>query len=356
MGRPICVVFADAFAYSSYCELGGFGADYSVRKIKPGIGYSSNLHYLLFDGKTPDDVGFFTDYVWKKGQPTNVGGVRKKCDEIETLNQIYRVIRRKVSKKTDNIPFSEQDFFTYKGKYKFMEPGECTVFGRKVEKIYEHTMEESFDLAEKKIEEGSSSIVVVLETLDHLGHEVGSTDKKYMAAAQSILEHTDRLFKKFTSANSDGFCILISDHGMSEVKVNVDVLGGIRKHFGRPGKNYQIYNDSLYLRVWAEDREYLFKIKEYLDQIDCIYQISDKAREHYGATKQEYGELIYLLKEGYAFNPNCFGVAIRGGAAGLHGYMEPTDASSGILVTDILGEGTIDAMEVYRTVRSILGE
>lgn len=52
MEKPVCVVFADAFAYSSYIQLGGLGGEFSVQKIKPGIAYSSNLHYLLFDGKT----------------------------------------------------------------------------------------------------------------------------------------------------------------------------------------------------------------------------------------------------------------------------------------------------------------
>ena len=53
MEKPVCVVFADAFAYSSYIQLGGLGGGFSVQKIKPGIAYSSNLHYLLFEmGRT----------------------------------------------------------------------------------------------------------------------------------------------------------------------------------------------------------------------------------------------------------------------------------------------------------------
>ena len=97
--KPLCVVFADAFAYSTYIKLGGIGSDFSVQKIKPGIAYSSNLHYLLFDGQTPDDVGFFTDYCWKSAKYINPGIIKKNFDQIDTLNNFYRALVRKITKK-----------------------------------------------------------------------------------------------------------------------------------------------------------------------------------------------------------------------------------------------------------------
>ena len=39
MEKPVCVVFADAFAYSSYIQLGGLGEGFSAQKIKPGIAW-----------------------------------------------------------------------------------------------------------------------------------------------------------------------------------------------------------------------------------------------------------------------------------------------------------------------------
>ena len=151
MEKAVCVVFADAFAYSSYIQLGGLGEGFSVQKIKPGIAYSSNLHYLLFDGKTPDDVGFFTDYCWRKAEYNNPGKMKNSLDQIDTLNNLYRAFERKFTKRHDNIPFGERVFFECKGKYKFMEPGECTVFGRKVIKAYKKTAEESFKEAEEQV-------------------------------------------------------------------------------------------------------------------------------------------------------------------------------------------------------------
>lgn len=347
MERSLCVVFADAFAYSSYNQLGGLENGYSVRKIKPGIAYSSNLHYLLFDGKAPDDIGFFTDYSWKKVIYKDQGRMKNILDQIDTFNNIYRSFERKITHKRDNIPFSERKFFVCKGKYKFMEPGECSIFGKKVAKVYEKSPADSFNLAERMVSEGEKGIVVVLEILDHLGHKVGSNGEKYMAAAKEVINRSQKLFERFKEKNPDGVCVLISDHGMGDVLSGVDILNPLKRIFGLPGEKYQVYNDSLYLRVWAENQEMLFGLKNFLDRIDCMYQIDDMARKKYGVTKKEFGDLIYVLRNGYFFNPNCFGVSLRGGIAGLHGYMEPLDQVSGILVTENNVSEMIDAMDVF---------
>lgn len=354
MDRPLCVVFADAFAYSSYNMLGGLGNEYSVRKIKPGIAYSSNLHYLLFDGKTPDDVSFFTDYSWLQATYEEQGKIKKILDQIDIFNNIYRAFERKITKRRDNIPFSERNFFVCKGKYKFMEPGECFVFGKKVVKAYEKTPSESFNLAEQMVCNGEKGIIVVLEILDHVGHEVGANGEKYLIAAEEIIKRSRGLFAKFKEKNPNGICVLISDHGMGDVLTGVDILNPMKRIFGLPGEKYQVYNDSLYLRVWADNPQMLLELKTYLDKIDCMYQIDDQARKKYGVTKKEFGDLIYVLKNGYFFNPNCFGVSLRGRIAGLHGYMEPLDQVSGIFVTESSSDEMIDAMDVFNEINKKL--
>lgn len=160
MEKPVCVVFADAFAYSSYIQLGGLGGGFSVQKIKPGIAYSSNLHYLLFDGKTPDDIGFFTDYCWRKAEYNNPGKMKNSLDQIDTLNNLYRAFERKFTKRHDNIPFGERAFFECKGKYKFMEPGECTVFGRKVVKAYKKQQKQVLMKLKNKSLEGKRALLL----------------------------------------------------------------------------------------------------------------------------------------------------------------------------------------------------
>lgn len=352
--KPICVVFADAFAYSAYIKLGGLEGSYSVRKITPGIGYSSNLHYLLFDGKKPDEVGFFTDYSWVHRNGQRTPKLMTKCDEIVTLNNLVRILRRKVLHRSDNIPFCEQSYFRNDGRYKFMEKNGCKIFDCCVQKAYANTMEGSYDEAQKLVQDGEMGIVVILEILDHIGHEVGSSGAKYLEKAHEVLKRTNALFEHFRAKHPQGICILISDHGMVDVRASIDIMDGMKKHFGLPGDRYQIYNDSLYLRVWSEKEKILYAIQEHLDSIDAMYRIRDDIRQKYGVTKKEYGQLIYLLREGYSFDPNCFGVAIRGGSYGLHGYMEPSNEASGILVMDSHNEDDISALDVFQTVSELI--
>ena len=277
-------------------------------------------------------------------------------DHVAVFFGIHRAFERKFTKRHDNIPFGERVFFECKGKYKFMEQGECTVFGRKVVKAYKKTAEESFDEAEEQVTRGEKGIVVVLEILDHVGHEVGSEGTKYVDAVKMVIERTKTLFNHFKEKNPEGICVLISDHGMGDVLTGVDVLNPMKRLFGLPGEKYQVYNDSLYLRIWADSSDILIKIENYLKKNDCLYQIDESNRQKYGVTKREFGDLIYVLKNGYYFNPNCFGVSLRGGVAGLHGYMEPLDQVSGILVTEFGSEEMIDAMNVFDTVKKAINK
>ncbi len=353
MYRPLCVVFADAFAYGCYNSLQGLNG-YNLCKINPGIGYSSNLHYTLFDGKRPDDVGFLTDYNWSNNSSESIRWLQKKCDTIVTLNNLYRLCRRTFLKKFDNIPFSEASYFSNEGKYKFMQNGACYVFGRRVSKSYEKEYRKSFQLAHQYINNGDDGIIVVLEELDHCGHEVGCTGKEYVDYAVKIVGETNTLFTRFESIHPDGVCILISDHGMSDVKCSVDIVNGLERCFGLPGGKYQFYNDSVYLRLWSDSPTVLHDLKEYLDTIDILVYITDEQRKICGAVSAAYGNLIYRLREGFSFEPNCFGVALRGGPKGLHGYMEPTDMASGILVTKQIHQSYINAEDIFYSIHKLI--
>ena len=357
MNKPLCVVFSDAFAFRTYQSLGGLGDDYSLKKIIPGIGYSSNLHYLLFDGKTPDELGFFTDYTWETANARSINKLHRICDNVETVNNLYRALTRKITKNKDNIPFSEKAFFHQTGKYKFMSENPTSVFGKQVDMAYEgNNMNACFDKAEQYVSDGSEGIVVVLEELDHLGHEVGSFGKRYVDSAKVILARTRTLFDEFLQKHSDALCVLISDHGMSDVYAGVNVYEGIKRTFGLPGKEYQMYMDSVYLRLWSDDSALLERIGEYIRGIDTLVEIDSNERIRCGVTNRSCGDLIFRLREGYVFQPNSFGVSLKGGCKGIHGFMEATDSASGILVTNcfINENAVIDAYEVYNTVKSLL--
>ncbi len=351
--RPLCVVFSDAFAFASYSKLEELNLDNKLYKLTPGIAYSSNLHYQIFQGKGPDDLGVFTDFAYDMhSQEIKSGKLARFLDTTRPINDLYRFIYRKTTKRSDNIPFSERKAFVHKGSYLFMQHGECVVFGRQCEKAYEATVEQSFQKAAEFLENGAQNIVVVLEELDRQGHVVGCSGREYMTAADSIVRQTERLFGRFLEKYPDGVYMLISDHGMADVHTGVNVTDYIYRICGLPGKDYFFFNDSVYLRFWSKDREKLERIRAAMEKCEYLVYLDDVQREEFGAADKQFGDLLYRLKQGYVFDPSCFGITGHAICAGMHGYMEHSDEASGIVVTNMrLGERKeIGANIVYREI------
>lgn len=352
--RPFCVVFADAFSFSSYTNDVKTIDGFDLLKLEPGVGYSSNLHYQLFQGRTPDEVGFFTDYSLENdGCERSVSRVHRLMDTFPAINEIYRYARKKGTGRTDNIPFSELRCFENKGSYLFMEDGPCNVFGQEVCKCYERSIDGSFDKALQNI--SADHIVVVLEDLDEIGHACGCRSREYATAASRIMDKTKRLFKEFSQHHEDAFLLLVSDHGMAYVLSGLDVMMPLRNRFGDAGPRYQYLCDSVYLRVWSKDEDLLSEIRAYLDGISVLNRLSSETRDRFGVTNRKFGDEIYCLSEGYGFSPNCFGLILKTLVRGMHGYMDASDDASGIVVSSEplnygVNGGLISARDLFKSV------
>ena len=348
--KPICVVFADAFAYGGYIHLEGIGVENSLYRLTPGIAYSSNLHYQIFQGKSPDDLGVFTDFAYDmKTKDLSCGKIGRFMDKTRPVNDLYRFLYRKITKKSDNIPFCERKAFVRKGKYMFMQDGECFVFGRRCAKAYEKTVDASFEKANAFLDSGEENIAVVLEELDCRGHVVGYKGKEYTEAAKEIIEKSTHLFKKFKEKYPDGYYMLISDHGMAYVNTGINITDYITRIAGAPGKDYFFFNDSVYLRFWSENEEKLANIQSAMQDCTALVFLDADTRKRFGAADLQFGNLLYRLKQGCVFDPSCFGITGHAICTGMHGYMEHTDESSGIVATNIdLGsEIDIGANEIF---------
>ncbi len=357
--RPLCVVFADAFAYESYLKLRKLELDSKLYKLTPGIAYSSNLHYQIFQGRSPDDLGVFTDFAYDmQTHHLKTGKTARFLDRTRPLNDLYRFLYRRITKRSDNIPFSERKAFVHRGTYLFMQKGECIVFGRKCAKAYEPSVERTFQKAAEYVANGEKNIVVVLEELDRQGHVVGCRGSEYMTAADAIVRETESLFRDFLGKYPDGVIMLISDHGMAEVRTGVNITDYIYRICGLPGQDYFFFNDSVYLRFWSQSAEKLERIRTAMAKCEYLVYLDHDTRIEFGAADPQFGDLLYRLKQGYVFDPSCFGITGHAICTGMHGYMEHTDEASGIVVTnlDISDEDEIGAHRIYNSVINKLGK
>lgn len=355
----ICVVFADAFALRSFKMLHVESlSKYHLYHLIPGVAYSSNLHYQIFQGKTPDDVGFFCDNEFVGESKNNPSRLKKTLDRVESANTIYRWLGYKFGKPITNIPYSEANSFKNTGRYLFKEPGDCFVFEKQVEKITENKYDSNiaFDRAEQLLADGIENMVLVLNELDHKGHQVSCLGESYLKAAQNIIQRTEILFEKFKAKFPGSYCLLISDHGMSYVHSSINIYDRLYDQFGLPGKDYYFINDSVYLRMWFFNEEKKKRIMDWLRKIDVLNQLTEDERAYFGVTNYKFGEIIYRLSEGYVFCPNSFNALLKGVPAGMHGYMEPTETASGIVVSSesITNEASIQARDVYSLIKEYL--
>lgn len=355
----ICVVFADAFASKCYKTLNVSElSEYYTYQLIPGVAYSSNLHYQIFQGKTPDDVGFFCDNEFIGASQNNPSKLKRTLDRIDSANTIYRWMSYKLGRPITNIPYSESKSFKNTGKYLFKQDGDCIVFGRKVDKVTEdkYNSNIAFDKANDLLKNGCENMILVLNELDHKGHHVSCLGENYRAAAQNIVNRTVELFEAFRERYTNSYCLLISDHGMSYVHSSLNIYDRLYDQFGLPGKDYYFINDSVYLRLWFFNDKLKMDMMSWLDKIDALTLIPDCEREHFGITEYKFGELIYRLHEGYVFCPNSFNALIKGVPAGMHGYMENTETASGIVVSSskIFEGNAIEARRVYEVITNYL--
>lgn len=351
MMRPLCTVFVDAFSFAAYSKLKNDPLDSGYcYKLLPGIGYSSNLHYAIFQGKSPDDVGFFTDYAYiPRVADTSPSKAFAILDQVDAANSCVRYLRRIITKRNDNIPFSESRHFHKSSMYLFQEGSSLSLFGRESIVINNSNVDHAFDDAVSKVESGERNIAVVINELDELGHQYGSSSIEYEAAASHILDRSQDLFSRFETACPEGARLLISDHGMADEYAAVNIVDGLYERFGLPGEHYFFFCDSVYLRVWSDERAVLNNLRSFFSHIDCLVLVDADERRRFGVTKRVFGDLIYRLRQGYVFKPNCFGLVLKRSARGIHGYMEPTDEASGIVVcSSRLGDGgEMHADKVY---------
>lgn len=355
----VCVVFSDAFALHSFNKLDKNSlTDYHLYRLIPGVAYSSNLHYQIFQGKTPDDVGFFCDNEFIGHSNNAPSKFKRTLDRIDSANTIYRWLGYKLGKPITNIPYSEANSFKNTGKYLFKESGDCYVFGRKVLKITEDKYDSNiaFDKAEQALTKNAGDMIIVLNELDHKGHQVSCLGKDYLNAAQNIINRSAILFDKFRTKYPDSYCLLISDHGMSYVHSSINIYDRLYDQFGLPGKDYYFINDSVYLRMWFINKDLKCRIQTWLNSIGALRLLTPDERDYFGVTEYKFGEIIYRLTEGYVFCPNSFNALLKGVPAGMHGYMEPTDTASGIVVSSekLTEDQSIEARNIYSLIKSYL--
>lgn len=155
--------------------------------------------------------------------------------------------------------------------------------------------------------------------LDALLHREGSRG----AGVANRLERYDALMQQLEDAarvrGETLWLYLLSDHGMVDVDVAVDVMQRLRSLNVSWPKDYLAFFDSTMARFWWRSPGARERVRAELGGIAEGQWLEDVTLEREGALfpNRAYGEDIFLLRPGALMVPSFMG---RQGLAAMHGY------------------------------------
>lgn len=365
---PILIIFVDSFPYR-YLKQTKFMNSFANRyKITPSFGYSVNLHAELFAGLRPDDVGYFGEwnFAFQNGRSWR-DKIIAKLSFIRALSPfwdrgIHYALNRFLNYECANIPFHSLHLFSRTGKYPLRGNWEHkTIFdefnfttvvpdylplplGQKDKYSYAKVLE--------AIDHGSEKIFVSLPDLDGTAHKFGTDSSQYKERIEWIDSHTEKLAERFLNRYPQGRITILSDHGMANAKEGINFR--LERRFGKPDLNKAVYfYDDLYLRIWGQDSSLKRELVDFLQGTKSGYILTPEERAFWGLSNPKLGEIIFLLKEGYAFAPNYFGLHLH---CAYHGYHPKLESQKGILLYSgsAIGHEPKYLIDVYNVLRKLI--
>jgi|GEM_PF-3368144 len=351
------IIFIDAYPFTRVDELAdGIGQPLARRALKPGFGYSVNLHNELFAGLGPDRIGYFGEWNFRRfpRKATPATSLLTVLDRFPTAFRIWRLFLNKILRKRKfYIPARFSGSFERKGIYPFVMRG-------KIDNVLErHDFE--FCVADavraplgkkdavalrdafQAIDAGRANILVSLCDLDGLFHEYGCTSQEVADRISWLSRNVNQMAARYLERHPDGDIVILSDHGIRDVdrKIRLD-LTRFQKEVDAGQLVY--FFDSLYLAVWATEPRLAEQFADHVVGKYGVLRLTSEERAANELSSARFGDAIFLCPEGASFSPNHFGFRTL---KSYHGYHPECADSKGILLTSFPADGVNENKQVH---------
>ena len=330
------IVFIDALPASQKFFIKGFRR----HPLLPNLGYSVNLHNEIFNGKTPDEIGFFGEYRYNPNPNKFKILFFKLLQPLEHLpfrfSGLLKVAFRRIFKiKMGQIPFEMLPYFELVGKYPFI--GECDSILSKFECFVTDSKKEGLGkrdivainefLAHLNRPGFKKNIFISLCDLDGLGHKYGTASLEYEKHLKFLEKKCNTLIKCYLDNHPKEPVIVLSDHGMSDVSNYIDAS----KTFKKIKSQFRaiVFYDSLYFHIFLNKKQIINQVAiETILRSELPITIFDKFdREKHGISEKKFGNIVGVLNNNYAFSPNLFGFLKL---KAYHGYLPKSESNKGV--------------------------
>jgi Type I phosphodiesterase / nucleotide pyrophosphatase len=241
----------------------------------------------------------------------------------------------------------------------FDQLSECGISNR-VYTYHHATDAQIVDQSEKDILNSDVSFFFVyLSEIDMFLHlhckETDAIDTKIRQYEEKIR----RLYVATKQADPDAAFSVLSDHGMTPVNHQYDLVADVEKLGLTMPDDYLAVYDSTMARFWFFNDQSRSAILRALRDVSCGYVLSREEMNRFGVLFEDsrYGEAIFLLNPGWLFSRSDF----HGSAwfpSGMHGYHPEQDRySDAIFLSNRRPESPLSTIkDVYRCMWQVVTE
>lgn len=358
-GKLALFVFIDAFGWE-ILRRQSFLDDLSKVKapLRTVLGYSSTCDPTILTGKLPREHGHFSFFRYNP-EESPFGLCRSLALLPRFITRRGRV-RRMMSKVIQryhgytgyfqiyNVPFRYLPLFDYSERRDIYQPGGInggvpTVFDHLRERGLPFHLSDwrgnegrNLEALEAALEEGKIGFAYLyLAALDAILHAHGSrssaVDEKirwYDRKLRSVIRLAQ---KKYDAVHVHIF----SDHGMTDVTEDCDLMARIDRLGLRFGADYAAMYDSTMARFWFLNDSARKKVVDALKAEPRGQILSEEQLAEYGCDfgDRRYGELFFLVNPGVLICPSFMGETPL---AGMHGYEPDHRDSLAMFVSNVI--------------------
>ena len=361
------VVFVDSLRHEAELTKRLEEKGFVTRRFVPPLAFSANILPLLFQGVSPDELGFYNEY-GRRTQPewrwlAAVDGIVEWASGVPLLRKIIYRTLTKAGFDPANIPFRLLPYFHKHSVKPYAAAADPPSLLRELDftlvlasdsRLAPPARDEWALRSAHEALEGSERLFVSLNDLDAISHAAGLDSEAYRAHEDMLEVGILRLVGEFQRRYPVAPVVVLSDHGMAPVHQCID--GRLETSLGAPGVGYVYFLDATLLRIWSDNPNLLARARTHLDSwAEWGSLVTAEERREWGITHPGAGDLIFVLDEGVVFDPNFMG---RGVPKAMHGYHPRHSSQDAVFMTMSparAGEGDLRGHGVYEALRAALG-
>jgi len=183
-------------------------------------------------------------------------------------------------------------------------------------------------------------IPIYINTVDSIGHEFGPNSKALKVKVRELDSMIESSVDNFLKNDPETTFVFLGDHGMTEVKKNIDVkmhiLDIAKKYKLKIEKDYLFFLDSTLMRMWfcSNKARKIFekelKTNKFFTQNGDIIDKETAKKYNLPIEDERYGDISWWANEGVLIFPDFFHNYKP--LMGMHGYRPDTQSTYGTCV------------------------